>query len=238
MKYSIIIPCYNEAGNLERLLGRICFLQKTYDLEFILVENGSKDKSREYFEVNIEGRYEGIKVIYVNENLGYGYGIQQGIKAADGEYIGWIHADLQVPPEELIPFFEVAGKFDGTNRVFMKGRRTNRSAFDRFFTNAQSVLNSCLFRKKLNDVGAIPVLFHRSLIEDIWIDTMPNDFSIELYVYLEAVKRQYDVIRLPVRLLDRKKGTSSWDYGLLSKIRQSRRIFQDSLKIKRGEKVL
>ena len=39
-------------------------------------------------------------------------------------------------------------------------------------------------------------------------------------------------------LLNRKKGASSWNTGFRSKIKQSIRIFKDSVKIKRGEKVL
>ena len=49
MKYSIIIPCYNEADNIDNLIKCIMPLQERYDLEYILVENGSKDASKESF---------------------------------------------------------------------------------------------------------------------------------------------------------------------------------------------
>jgi hypothetical protein len=102
----------------------------------------------------------------------------------------------------------------------------------------QSVFNTILFRLKLYDVGAIPVLFSKSLLNDIVIDDMPNDFSIELYIYKEAVRLGYVIKRFKVRLENREKGDSSWNHGLKSKIRQSKRIFADSLKIKKGDKVL
>lgn len=238
MKYSIIIPCYNEADNIESLIERITKLQEKYDLEYILVENGSKDNSRSYFQDNIEGKYSNIEVTYVDVNQGYGYGLQQGMKAAKGDYIGWIHADLQIPPEELIPFFEEIECDKFSEKLFLKGRRMNRSMFDKFFTNGQALFNSCLFRAKLYDIGAIPVLFSRELLDEVSIDEMANDFSIELYIYAEAVKLGYKVKRFKVRILDREKGYSSWNHGLKSKIKQSKKIFLDSLKIKRGEKVL
>ena len=50
MKYSIILPCYNEAENLMDLVNIINKFPKKYKAEFILVENGSTDNSREIFE--------------------------------------------------------------------------------------------------------------------------------------------------------------------------------------------
>ena len=238
MKYSVIIPCYNEEANLGNLISRISPLQKRYDLEYVLVENGSKDDSRRYFKENIENKYPNISVVYVDVNKGYGYGLQQGMKVAKGEYVGWIHADLQIAPEALVPFFDfLESRTDGGN-VFLKGRRSNRGLFDVFFTVGQAVFDSLLFSARLSDIGAIPVLFSRHLLEELSIDDMPNDFSIELYVYKEARLRNYFIKRFKVILEKRDKGSSSWNHGLKSKIRQSRVIFSDSLKIKRGEKVL
>ena len=100
------------------------------------------------------------------------------------------------------------------------------------------MFNTLLFKTPIYDVGAIPVLFSRSLLNKVSIDDMANDFSIELYIYKEAKRLGYEIERIKVELLSREKGNSSWNHGLKSKIRQSRRIFKDSLKIKRGEKVL
>ena len=225
-------------NNINNLIHRITPLQNIYDLEYILVENGSKDNSKAYFRDTVEGKYAAIKVVYVDINRGYGYGLQQGMKVAEGDYIGWIHADLQVPPEELMQFFDEIERNSPRGKLFLKGRRTNRSLFDLFFTNAQSVFNTCLFGRKMYDVGAVPVLFNKELLAESSIDDMANDFSIELYIYKEALRLGYQVIRFKVKLLIREKGNSSWNHGLRSKIKQSKRIFCDSLKIKRGEKVL
>ena len=50
MKYSIVIPCYNESENLVDLVNAIKKIPKKYKVEFILVENGSLDNSKEIFE--------------------------------------------------------------------------------------------------------------------------------------------------------------------------------------------
>ena len=68
MKYSVIIPCYNEEKNLQNLVNALLHVCKKRDLEFVLVENGSLDKSKDFFKKNIEGKYEKIRIIYVDIN--------------------------------------------------------------------------------------------------------------------------------------------------------------------------
>lgn len=238
MKFSIIIPCYNEGENLKKLLKKIVSLQKRYDLEYVLVENGSSDGSREFFKKNIEGQYPNIKTVYLDENLGYGYGLQQGMKVAQGDYIGWIHADMQMPLEELVSFFHITFRSQNHTKLFLKGRRTGRSSLDKIFTLGQSIINTIMFHTVLYDIGAIPVLFHKSLLRMVKIEKMPNDFSIELYIYLMAVRHHFKVKRKKVSLQERKKGNSSWNRGIKSRICQSKRILKDSMKIRKGEKVL
>lgn len=238
VKYSIIIPCYNEADNLDNLMERIRPLQEKYDLEYVFVENGSKDNSRAYFKEKVEGKYPDSKIVYVENNQGYGYGLQQGMKAAEGDYIGWIHADLQIPPEELVQFFDEVEQQPKSARLFLKSCKEVRSAYEQFFTNGLSVFSTLLFRIKLYDITGIPVLFSRSLIDKVPIDDMPNDFSIELYIYVKAAELGYHIIRPKVKLLPRKAGNSSWNRGLKSRIQLSRRFILDSIKIKKGEKVL
>ena len=60
MKYSIIIPCYNEKSNIEQLVKRVLPLCGQAPVEFILVENGSTDGSRETFRETVEGKYADI----------------------------------------------------------------------------------------------------------------------------------------------------------------------------------
>ncbi|MGI6680973.1 MAG: glycosyltransferase family 2 protein [Bdellovibrionota bacterium] len=248
MKFSIIIPCYNEEKNIDNLIQKIRPLQEkckekykgTGDLEYILVENGSLDNSKEYFKKNIENKFQDIKVVYVEKNKGYGFGIAQGIKASLGEYIGWIHADMQIAPLALEQFFDYIIDYKtnskGDKKLFLKGLRKNRSFIDYFFTYGQSLFNTILFKSLLFDIGAIPVVFDKSLIKDV--EALPNDFSLELYVYKEAKRQKFLCRRFSVNLAKRKKGASSWNFGWKSKIKQSIRIFKNSLKIKRGEKVL
>ncbi len=237
MKFSIIIPCYNESENIDNLIKQIKPLQENYDLEYILVENGSKDKSREYFKENVDGKYENIKIVYVDVNKGYGYGIQQGIKATSGDYIGWIHADLQIKPNDLGRFFDVINSSNPKDKLFLKGLRKNRSFVEKIFTTGQAIFSTLLFRMKLYDVAAVPMIFSKSLISEIGIEKLANDFSLDIQIYKEAIGRKYIEKRVVVYVRPREKGNSSWNDGLMSRFKQSKRIIVNSIKLKNNQKI-
>lgn len=101
MKYSIIIPCYNEEDNIEKLINLLSSKSNLYDIEWIIVENGSKDDTRTLLN-NICKYKKNFKLVYIDENQGYGYGIIKGLENSCGDYVGWLHADMQVSPDSMI----------------------------------------------------------------------------------------------------------------------------------------
>jgi glycosyltransferase involved in cell wall biosynthesis len=231
MKYSIVIPCYNEEDNLPNLIKSISEFAKGKELEFVLVENGSKDNSFALMK-DLTNDKEFIKIVKVEVNQGYGYGLHQGIKAASGDYIGWIHADLQLPLADVSQFLDRIDTYNGSQKLFLKGTRHNRSLVDYFFTYGMTCFESVLFGRWLFDIGAIPVFFDRSLLAVL--ERVPKDFSVELFIYNKAKAHGYKVERLPVHLLKREKGKSSWNTGLMSRVKQSMRIIKASFNIKKG----
>ena len=228
MKYSIIIPCYNEEDNIEKLINLLSSKSYLYDIEWIIVENGSKDDTRTLLN-NICKDKKNFKLVYIDQNQGYGYGIEQGLKNTSGNYVGWLHADMQVSPDSMLEFIKLNELFKETKN-FYKGSRKNRKFIDNFFTFFMSVFSTLLFQTFLSDIGAIPVLFHRDLMNKL--DKIPHDFSIETYVYYIAKKENYKIIRLPIYMNEREKGESSWDTGIFSKIKQSWRIIKALIKIR------
>ena len=231
MKYSIVIPCYNEEDNLPNLIRSISEFAKGRELEYVLVENGSKDNSFALMK-DLTKDKDFIKIVKVETNQGYGYGLYQGIKSASGDFIGWIHADLQLPLSDVSQFLDRVDSYNGSEKLFLKGTRHNRSLVDYFFTYGMTCFESVLFGRWLFDIGAIPVFFDKSL--SAILKRVPNDFSIELFIYNKAKEHGYKVERLPVHLLKREKGKSSWNTGLMSRIKQSIRIIKASFNIKKG----
>ena len=119
MKYSIVIPCYNESENLNNLINTLKKVSYFENTEFILVENGSKDDSRKKFEKNKNFDNKHFKKVYVDQNQGYGYGLLQGLKKTKGKYVGWLHADLQFNPENMRKLIDYVEKNDN-QKLFLK----------------------------------------------------------------------------------------------------------------------
>ncbi len=233
MKYSIIIPCYNEETNINDLICRLEQLGGGYDIQWIMVENGSLDRTRLFLESACQGKSR-FKIVYVDKNQGYGYGLLQGMEVAQGEYIGWIHADMQIAPSEMVRFIEIAER-EPDRRLFLKGRRKGRSLLDYFFTGGMTLYASIMLKTWIYDIGAIPVLFHKSLLQTF--SSVPYDFSIEAYIYARAKQAGFEIRRYMVSQNTRQKGHSSWNCGFRSKMKQSRLVIRDIALIRKGKQV-
>ena len=127
MRFSLVIPCYNEAANLQLLLERCKELAVRLDVEVVLVDNGSTDNTAEVLQ-NLLPKYPGCRSIRVEKNQGYGFGIVSGLKAAKGEILGWTHADMQTDPQDTFLGLELFEKLG--DDFFVKGRRYGRPFMD------------------------------------------------------------------------------------------------------------
>lgn len=231
MKLSIVVPCYNEAENIPLILEKFNSVIKRDDIEVILVNNGSKDNSSDVI-ANLIGKYKFATTTLVEVNQGYGYGILQGLKVAQGEYIGWTHADMQTDPEDVIKALNIIEKNNNSKKIFVKGNRKNRHLFDQFFTSGMSMFESVYLGEKLYDINAQPNIFHRSFYEN-WSNP-PYDFSLDLYALYLARKNKLQIERFDVIFPERIHGESSWNNGLSSKWKFIKRTLDFSFKLKKG----
>ena len=201
-KLSIVIPCYNEENNVEPLFKKIEeLLNLDKDLEIIIVENGSTDNTKNNIFNSHLVHKEKIKVHKIDENIGYGHGIMSGVKVADGEFIGWCHADLQTEPKDVYDAYQKNLDTLKNDRIVIKGLRKNRNFFDNFFTFCMSVIASIIFFRLINDINAQPKLFSKDFKNHL-ID-YPNDFSLDLYFLIIAKIKNYKIINHNVVLKNR-----------------------------------
>jgi len=96
------------------------------------------------------------------------------------------------------------------------------------------VLKECGVELLGTKLDSIKQAEDRELFRDLMnkLDNIPYDFSIETYVYYIAKKENYKIIRLPIHMSEREKGVSSWNNGIISKIKQSWRIIKALIKIR------
>lgn len=230
MKLSIVVPCYDEAENIPLILERFGEVIHRDDVEVVLVDNGSRDNSPEILR-ELLPKYSFARTIRVEVNQGYGYGIVQGLKACSGDFIGWTHADMQTDPADLIKALDIIEKNNSDGKLFVKGNRKGRPAFNQFFTSGMSIFETVYMGVKLYDVNAQPNVFSRKFFET-WKNP-PKDFALDLYALYMAQKSKLKIERFDVVFPERIHGESHWNSGLASKWKFIKRTIDFSRKLKK-----
>ncbi len=109
MKLSIVVPCYNEskdiAKNSEIIKNYLESIKQDYEL--ILVNDGSKDNTKEVIE-----SIPGVKALSYEVNRGKGGAVKYGIENATGDYVLFMDADLSTDLEAVERFIKLAPNYD------------------------------------------------------------------------------------------------------------------------------
>ncbi len=107
---SIIIPAYNEAKTIIKIINKISKLKvKNFKFEVVVVDDGSKDKTLYLLKKN---KKKINKLISNKKNLGKGASIKKGIKQSSGKYIFFQDADLEYDPKNFLQFSNILYNFD------------------------------------------------------------------------------------------------------------------------------
>lgn len=230
MRLSIIVPCYNERENIPIILDKFKLAIGQRDMEVLLVDNGSTDQSEEILKTLLPD-YPFAGTVKVPVNQGYGYGILKGLDAAQGEFVGWTHADMQTDPADVIKAYDILERAHWNSRIFVKGNRKKRGISDQFFTMGMSIFETVYLGKKLYDVNAQPNIFSKEFY-NTWKNP-PIDFALDLYVLYMAQLKNLNVIRFPVLFPPRIYGSSHWNTGIQAKWKFIKRTINFSRKLKR-----
>ncbi|MDO8584391.1 MAG: glycosyltransferase family 2 protein [bacterium] len=100
---SVIIPCYNEAENVDPLYERLRLVLKDLAVpyEILYIENGSRDETKKKL-LDLASRDSHVRLLIFTRNFGYQGAISAGLEHAKGDAVVTMDGDLQDPPE-LIP---------------------------------------------------------------------------------------------------------------------------------------
>ena len=102
MNLSIVIPLYNESESLPELSAWIekVMLDNNYSYEIIFIDDGSNDGSWDVIE-SLRSKNENIRGIKFQRNYGKSAALNEGFKAAQGDVVITMDADLQDSPDEI-----------------------------------------------------------------------------------------------------------------------------------------
>ncbi|MDD1778156.1 MAG: glycosyltransferase, partial [Candidatus Helarchaeota archaeon] len=114
LKISLCIPTYNRAELLKKLLNRLSTFDFD-DLEIIIVDNKSTDKTIELFKNNT---YNNIKFFQNSKNIGMANNWNRCIELASGDYILIFHSDDLITPELISEYKKIITKYPSVGFIF------------------------------------------------------------------------------------------------------------------------
>jgi glycosyltransferase involved in cell wall biosynthesis len=188
---SLVIPCYNEQDNLQPLAAAIREAVDPLSLsyEIIITDDCSKDKSWEILK-KLAASDPRIRVQRFAFNCGESAASWAGLKAARGQYLVTLDADLQNDPKDLPKFLEALKQFDcvcGT-RVASRGQGDNfiRIASSRIANWVRNRLSG----EQISDAGCTYRAFKRECVENLKFFKgmhrfLPTLFKIEGFTVTE-----------------------------------------------------
>jgi glycosyltransferase involved in cell wall biosynthesis len=221
---SIVIPVYNEEGNVPELQKAIAKVldEHKIDAEVILVDDGSKDRSWEQIKevAAKDPRFRSLKFKF---NCGETAATDAGLRAASGQYVMTMDADLQNDPADIPAFLAAIEK--GVDCV-CGTRVATRGKGDSFVRVASSRIANAVRNKlsqdTITDAGCTYRCFKRECVDKLKLYRGLHRF-IPTLLKMEG----YTVTEIPVTNHPRLHGESK--YGVWNRLFKS---FRDLLAIR------
>jgi dolichol-phosphate mannosyltransferase len=206
--FSIVVPVYNNGANLPGTIPALLALQATlpgYDLELVLVDDGSRDGSRALILDFASRHPDRICAVLLTRNFGQTAAIQAGLRHASGDCVGIISCDLQEPHElfvDMVHAWEAGAKFVLGERVERAEGRLHRLVSGIYWR----LVRRFAFRD-FPPMGYDFCLLDRQVVDDVNRINEKNS-SIFVLIYWLGYQPQ----RLPIRRVLRTKGRSQWRF--------------------------
>ncbi len=203
---SVIVPAYNEEKNIASVIKELSKLRHDYNVEIIVIDDASKDKTAEI--AKIEG---GDKVISHKKNKGKGGAFKTGLSHATKEFIVQFDADGQLKASDIPKLINalkdgadvVLGARYGLRNLFMSGKGTQTNLLGNLFVSSIATIFS---GKYIIDVMTGLKAYRKSSIKKII--PKANDFAYEAEVVIKAARNDLKISTVPISCRKRKSGKS------------------------------
>ncbi len=221
-KVLVIIPTYNEEESIANLLNRLQAVREkkanTYDIDILVVDDGSPDKT---VEIINSLQFSKVRILQRNQKNGLGpaylAGFTEGLRS-DYQYFVEMDADLSHQPEELPLLLENASdsNFVIGTRWMPGGSVVNwpkkRQLISKMGTKYASFVLKLPYRDLTSGYRVIPRSFLTS-INFKEIETRGYGFQVEMVI--KAHRNKFKIIEVPITFVERENGHSKMSMAIV-----------------------
>jgi glycosyltransferase involved in cell wall biosynthesis len=198
---SVVMPLHNEgafiSANVEQTMA---VLRMLGSFEMILVNDGSSDNSGEEI-VRLAGKYSGEVISLQIPHSGKGEALRRGAQAAHGEFVVFIDADLDLPPEQIL-FFVAIQRVKKADAVIGSKMHPDSTVDYPFIRRVYSLgyfwLVKALFGLPVRDTQTGLKLVRRDLLLKALEKTESRGFTLDLELLVRLVQLGAVMVEAPV----------------------------------------
>ncbi len=207
MDITLVIPTYNEAGNIPTLVGKVFNIFNDNDIDgyVIVVDDDSPDQTWKVAE-ELKDKYPNLRVLRRQDKRGLSSAVLDGFAMASTDIVGVIDADLSHPPEKIPELIDpiIAGEADFTlgSRYIDQGGIENWPLKRKISSKVATLVVSGL--TKVKDPMSGFFFLRKDIINNI--DLSPKGFKIGLEILVRTKCRK--VKEVPIVFRDREYGES------------------------------
>ena len=197
MKLSVVIPVYNEERTLAEIVRRVLALP--YDMELILVNDCSKDRTREIM-VELAAAHPNVRCFHHEQNQGKGGALRTGFAHVSGDVVIIQDADLEYDPSDypvlLRPILEKKADVVFGSR-FLGGPYMRVHLFYHYVGNRLlTLLSNCFTNLNLSDMETCYKVFTRAVADRL--DIRSKTFAVEPEITAKVAKMRVRVFEVPI----------------------------------------
>ncbi len=215
MQLSLIVPCFNEEGNVGRFFEETnrAFSGKIDNYEFVFINDGSKDntylKLKELYENNKD---IAIQVLSFSRNFGKESAIYAGLKEAKGDYACIIDADLQQRPEVVLQMMNEMAADETLDCVtaYQEDRKEG-ALLTKFKSAFYEIINKIAEVNFVNGASDFRLL-NRKMIDAVLSMSEYHRFSKGIFSWVG-----FNTKYIPYEVQEREVGESKWSFLKLFK---------------------
>jgi dolichol-phosphate mannosyltransferase len=227
---SVVLPTFNEAGNIGRLieeLGRV--LPPT--AEIIVVDDDSPDRTWEVVE-GLKERYPRLRLIRRLGRRGLTSAIREGIEAAQGPLVFWMDCDLSMPPALMPRLLEGLKDHDivVASRYVPGGAEKGHSLLGSFLSRWICRLSSWFLDPSIKDYTSGYVGTRKEVLEAVPLEGDYGEYCIA-FLY-RALRKRYRILEIPYTCLPRHSGESKTATHLFGYLKRGRKYLTTLIRLR------